>query len=252
MRTLEGKVALVTGGARRVGAAIARELGAAGAAVAVHYRSSRSDAEALARALGEARTFAADLSDPIACARLIDEVVAWRGRLDVLVNNASVFAPLPFVGGDDDAWERAFRGSLDVNLLAPARLARRAASFLGRTEGVIVNLLDIAVAQSWPTYAHYGAAKAGLAWLTRTLAVALAPRVRSVGIAPGIASFPDDLDAAARARLVARVPLARPGTPEDVARAVRFAVESPYVTGTIIVVDGGRLAGDPGTHLPDC
>ncbi len=107
---------------------------------------------------------------------------------------------------------------------------------------MIVNVLDIAAWQAWPNYAHHGAAKAALAWLTRTLAVALAPHVRSVGVAPGIVEWPDELDEAARARLVAKVPLGRPGSAEDIARAVAYLAEAPYVNGTVLVVDGGRLA----------
>jgi pteridine reductase len=242
---LAGKVALVTGGARRVGRAIASELAAAGAKVAIHYNTSKADATALVEELEAAgrtaQAFQADLGDGAECARLIDEVLAWDWRLDVLVNNAAVFKRLPFTGGDDATWESAWADAIDVNLLGPARLARRAAAPLATTRGVIVNILDIAALQAWPTYTHYGASKAGLAWLTRTLAVALAPEVRVVGVAPGIAEFPEALDAAARERLVDKVPLKRPGSGADIAQAVRYLVTADYVTGAVIAVDGGRL-----------
>ncbi|MBI4512133.1 MAG: SDR family oxidoreductase [Deltaproteobacteria bacterium] len=243
-------VALVTGAARRVGKAISCELAAHGMAVAVHFHASSAEADALVADLVRdgrvARAFQGDLARPADCDKLIDDVLAWQGRLDVLCNNASVFRKFPFTGGDDREWEDAWRDSLDVNLLAPARLVRRAAPALSREGGVVVNLLDIGAWQAWPGFAHYGVAKAGLAWLTKTLAVALAPHVRVVGVAPGIAEFPEDMNMATRARLVAAVPLARAGTPEDIAQAVRYLVGANYVNGTVLVVDGGRLARGSG------
>ncbi len=244
-KPFEGKVALVTGASRRVGRAIAVELGMRGAMVAVHHRDSAKDADAVVFDLGiegaYARAFQADLGDGVECAKLVEAVMGWKGRLDVVVNNAAVFRKVPFVGGDDAAWERAWAEALDVNLLAPARLARHAAPRMS-DGGVIVNLVDIAARQAWPSYAHYGASKAGLEWLTRTLAVALAPRLRVCGVAPGIAEFPTDMPADVRAGLVARVPLGRPGTPEAIARAVSYLVGADYVTGSILTVDGGRVA----------
>jgi NAD(P)-dependent dehydrogenase (short-subunit alcohol dehydrogenase family) len=246
-KTLTGKVALVTGGARRVGRAIAMELGLAGASVAIHYRASDKDADAVAADLAlegaYARSFAADLADGAACKNLVEAVVGWKGRLDIVVNNAAVFPRVPFLGGDDTAWESAWAEALDVNVLAPARIVRAAAPALAASgTGVVVNMIDIAAQQAWPAYTAYGSSKAALAWLTRTLAVALAPKVRVCGIAPGIAEFPDDMSAEIRERLVAKVPLARAGSPEAIARAVRFLVEHDYITGTILPVDGGRLA----------
>lgn len=248
--TLVGRVALVTGAGRRVGRAIALELGARGAAVVVHYRRDAAGAAAVCAELrargGEALAVAADLADAGACQVLVDQAAAWRGRLDVLVNSAAPFRRLPFLDGADADWEAAWDEALAVVLRAPARLARRAAPHLGARgdaePGVIVNVLDIAAWQAWPSYAHHGAAKAGLAWLTRTLAVALAPRVRVVGVAPGIVDWPDGLDDATRRTLVARVPLGRAGSPGDVAQAVAYLATAPYVNGTVLVVDGGRLA----------
>jgi pteridine reductase len=212
-KRLDGKVALVTGASRRVGRAIAIELGMQGAMVAVHHRDSAKDADAVVFDLGlegaYARAFQADLGDGAECAKLVEAVLAWKGRLDVLVNNAAVFRKLPFLGGDDAAWESAWADAIDVNLLAPARLVRKAAPRMS-DGGVIVNLVDIAARQAWPSYAHYGASKAGLEWLTRTLGVMLAPRLRVCGVAPGIAEFPHDMPEQTRQALVDRVPMARP------------------------------------------
>jgi NAD(P)-dependent dehydrogenase (short-subunit alcohol dehydrogenase family) len=213
--------------------------------LAVHHRDSAKEADAVVFDLGiegvYARAFQADLGDGAECAKLVEAVLGWKGRLDVVVNNAAVFRKVPFLGGDDAQWERAWADALDVNLLAPARLARQAAPRMS-DGGVFVNLVDIAARQAWPSYAHYGASKAGLEWLTRTLAVALAPKLRVCGVAPGIAEFPADMPEDVRARLVERVPLGRPGTPEAIARAVSYLVGADYVTGSILTVDGGRVA----------
>lgn len=248
---LTGRVALVTGASKRVGRAIALELGVRGADVLVHYRSDAGEAESLAaelRALGRrAEISRADLTDAGAPAKLVAAALVVFGRLDIVVNSAGPFDRVPFVGGDDAAWEAAWKRSLDLTVMAPARLARAAATALGAhaeagPTGVIVNILDIAAWQAWPSYAHHGAAKAALAHLTRTLAVALAPSVRVVGVAPGIVEWPETMDDATRTRLLARVPLARPGHGGDVARAVADLCASDYITGTTLVVDGGRLA----------
>ncbi|MFH0899580.1 MAG: SDR family oxidoreductase [Pseudomonadota bacterium] len=240
-----GRVALVTGASSRLGAAIARELAGAGYAIAAHYHRSVEKAASLESELGRVapvRVFAADLADANACMRLVDEALEWQGRLDVLINNAAVFRRLPFATGDDSAWEAAWREALEVNLMAPARLVRRAAPALASVKGVVVNVLDVAAWLSWPGYAHYGAAKAGLAWLTQTLAVALKPSVRVVAVAPGLAGAPPDIDEKALRMLVDRIPLGRPGTPEEVAKAVGFLVGAEYVDGSVLVVDGGVLA----------
>jgi pteridine reductase len=245
---LAGRTALVTGGARRVGRAIALELGARGANVVVAHRQSPAEAAQVVSELAamgrQARAIAQDLAVTDGPARL----VAQAGALDILVCSAGPFTRLPFVGGDDAAWEAAWAESLALTVMAPARLARAAAPSLARAHasggpaGVIVNILDIAAYQAWPHYAHHGAAKAALAHLTKTLAVALAPAVRVVGVAPGIVDWPADLDPAARQRLTARVPAGRPGTPGDVARAVSDLVLADYITGSVVFVDGGRLA----------
>jgi len=240
---LAGRTALVTGAGVRVGRAIALELGRAGARVAVHYARSATGARGTVRAIeatgGVARAFAADLSTPANAAPLIAEVVRWAGRLDVLVCSAAAFDRRPF----EEIDERAWREMLALNLEAPFRLAQAAAPHLRRRGGVIVNILDVAAFQAWKGYAHYGTAKAGLAMLTRILALELAPRVRVAAVAPGTVAFPDDYPATERQRIVSRIPLGRVGTPADVARAVHYLCTADYVTGSVITVDGGRMAG---------
>jgi pteridine reductase len=250
--SLAGRVALVTGGARRVGRGIALALGAAGVDVVVHHRRSHADADAVVaelRALGRrAWALQGDLGDPGTPARLCAEALAAAGRLDILVNSAGPFTRVPFLDGDEAAWEAAWQESLALTVMAPARLARQAAAALsaGSSPGVIVNILDIAAYQAWPSYLHHATAKAALAHMTRGLAAALAPGVRVVGVAPGIVDWPDELSDEARRKLVARVPLGRAGTPADVGQAVVSLCQADYVTGSVLVVDGGRLvaAGD--------
>lgn len=240
---LTGKVALVTGAGRRVGAAIAIACAEAGADVAVHYRSSRAgaaDTVAAVRAAGRtARAFHADVTEPAEARELIRAVSDTLGGIDVLVNSAALFVHHGFTDGDDAAWERAWRASFETNLLAPARLARLAASSLRARRGVIVNLIEVGATHAWPGYVHHTAAKAGLAHVTRTLAVALAPEVRVVGVAPGIAQFPDSVSPAERRALIDKTALGRAGTPADVAEAVVFLAGQGYTTGAILAVDGG-------------
>lgn len=237
--------ALVTGGARRVGRAIAIALARAGCDVAVHYNKSEDDARTAGSEIessgGRAALIRGDLLDPAMHEHIIADTVDRLGRLDILINNASVFhdqKPDTIEALDEAVWEAMFR----VNVTAPAALAHHAAAHLRRSgRGAIVNLLDAALDRPWRRHIAYQASKAALANLTRTLAKALAPDIRVNGVAPGIAVFPESYDAATRERLVRRVPLGRAGTPEDIAEAVCFlASGGPYVTGEIIRVDGGR------------
>jgi pteridine reductase len=241
--TLAGKVILVTGAGRRVGSAIALACADVGADVAVCFRTSRDGANRTAAAVRErgraGETFQADVSAPREAKRLVDEVIARFGAIDILVNSAAIFARHPFEGGDDAAWEKAWRSAIDTNLIAPARLARLAAPALRARHGAIVNIIDVGASLAWPGYAHYTAAKAGLLHLTRTLAVALAPDVRVNSVSPGIAAFPDDMPEQERQALVARTALDRPGTPADVGAAVVFLASQPYLTGIDLAVDGG-------------
>lgn len=227
-------MAVVTGGGKRVGRAICEELARAGARVAVHYHRSPSDAQALARRLGGgALAVGADLRKTGDCVAMFQTIEARAGRIDLLVNNAAIFGRTPFHSLTDEAWDE----QLAVNLTAPMRCMRLAVA-AGAT--AIVNLVDIAAWQPWSEYAAYSVAKAGLLHLTRVLSRELAPTVRVNAVAPGTVLFPEDYDASARARVLARVPLGREGQPEDVARAVRFLLAEPYLTGVCLPVDGGQ------------
>jgi pteridine reductase len=240
---LEGKAALVTGGARRVGAAIARRLHAAGARVLLHYRDSELDAARLESELNglrprSAAKVKAELLAPVAPRALLAAALDSFGRLDILVNNASSFFPVPVGEIESSHWEEL----IGSNLRAPLFIAQQAAAELAKSEGTIVNIVDIHAERPLKGYALYSIAKAGLAAMTRSLAVELAPRVRVNGVAPGAIAWPEDgqFPDAERARIVATTPLGRTGSPEDVARAVHFLASAPYVTGQILAVDGGR------------
>ena len=241
--SLQGKAALVTGGARRVGAAIARRLHAAGASVLLHYRDSAADADALAAELnaqraGSAATVKAELLAPIAPRALVSAARDSFGRLDLLVNNASAFFPVPIGQVEASHWEEL----IGPNLRAPLFIAQEAAAELARAGGSIVNIVDIHAERPLKGYAVYSIAKAGLAALTRSLAVELAPQVRVNGVAPGAIAWPEDgqFDPEERKRILATTPLGRTGTPEDIAQAVHYLACAPYVTGQILAVDGGR------------
>jgi pteridine reductase len=241
--SLSGKAALITGGARRVGAAIARRLHAAGANVLLHYRDSEADAVKLAAELNALRPKSADkvkaeLLAPIAPRALLSAARDSFGGLDLLVNNASSFFPVGVGAIEPSHWEEL----IGSNLRAPLFICQEAAAELASRQGSIVNIVDIHAERPLKGYPLYSVAKAGLAALTRSLAVELAPRVRVNGVAPGAIAWPDDgqLDPAERERVVATTPLGRVGSPEDVAQAVHFLACAPYVTGQIIAVDGGR------------
>ena len=243
MESMDGKVALVTGGARRVGAAIARRLHAAGAKVLIHYRDSEGDAAKLEGELNAARPRSAakvkaELLAPIAPKALVSDALQCFGRLDLLVNNASTFFPVDVGAMESSHWE-ALIGS---NLRAPLFISQQAAPELAKNEGAIVNIVDIHAERPLKGYALYSIAKAGLAAMTRSLAIELAPNVRVNGVAPGAIAWPEDgqFPEPERQRIVATTPLARLGSPEDIARAVHFLATAPYVTGQILAVDGGR------------
>ncbi len=244
--TLEGKWALVTGSARRVGAEIARTLHGAGANVVIHYRASADDAQALAAALcaqrpGSAIAVRADLLQTGALDRFVGDVVARTGRLDVLVNNASSFYPTALGQVTEDQWQDL----IGTNLKVPLFLAQAALPHLRATRGVIINLADIHAMRPLRDHPVYGAAKAGLAFLTRALARDLAPEIRVNAVAPGAVLWPDEgIAERTQASILRQIPLGRAGTPADIAGCILYLVrDAHYVTGQVIPVDGGRSAG---------
>ncbi len=241
--SLEGRTALVTGAGRRVGAAITRRLHSAGANVLLHYRDSAADADQLAAELNAVRqksaaTVKAELLAPIAPRALVSAAIESFGSLDLLVNNASSFFPTPMGKIEASHWEEL----IGSNLRAPLFIAQEAAPELAKREGAVVNVVDIHAERPLKGYPVYTVAKAGLAALTRALALELAPRVRVNGVAPGAIAWPEDgqFPPDERDRIVRSTPLARTGTPEDIAQAVHFLACAPYITGQLLAVDGGR------------
>jgi pteridine reductase len=243
---LSGKTVLVTGAARRIGAAIAQAMHAAGANVVIHHRGSADAAATLARDLNQSRkgsalALHADLADLGSIANVVEQTLTRFARLDVLVNNASSFYPTPV--GEITSWQ--WDDLIGSNLRAPLFLSQAAAPELKRTQGLILNLIDIHAWRPLRRHTVYSVAKAGLATLTRSLARELAPEVRVNGIAPGPVLWPDaDLEPDLKQEILERTALKRMGTPDDVARAaVFFAQDAPYITGQILAVDGGRSVG---------
>lgn len=244
--SMTGQVALITGAARRIGAAIARRLHADGACVAIHYRASASEADALRDELNSVRensaaTFAADLNVAGAAEKLSTKVADWHGRIDVLVNNASSFYPTPLGEIDEENWSDL----VGSNLKAPVFLSQAAAPHLRSAHGNIVNIVDIHARRPLRDHAVYGSAKAGLVMLTRSLAKDLAPDVRVNGVAPGAIEWPESgMSDKVKQNIIEQIPLGRTGEAADIANAVRFLVcEATYCTGQILAIDGGRSLG---------
>ena len=240
---LRGKTALVTGAARRIGAAIARRLHWAGANVVLHYRGAEAEAGRLEAELNAARAASAlkvkaDLLAPIAPRALLGAALERFGRLDLLINNASTFYPTAVGSIEPGHWEEL----IGSNLRAALFLAQEAAPQLAKNCGAIVNIADIHAERPLKGYLVYSVAKAGLVALTRALALELAPEVRVNAIAPGAIAWPEDgqFEPRERERIVAATPLARIGSPEEIARAVHFLATAPFVTGQVLAVDGGR------------
>ncbi len=244
--SLNNKTFLVTGAARRIGAAIVTRLHDCGARVAVHYRASAQDAERLARELNARRddsalTIRADLHDTASLPDIVATVVKWGGRLDGLINNASSFYPTPLGTITEAEWDDL----VGSNLKAPLFLSQAAADPLRESKGAIVNIVDIHAQRPLRNHPVYGAAKAGLAMLTRSLARDLAPEIRVNGVSPGAILWPEDgMTDGAQKSILQQVPLLRAGEPDDIAGcAVYLMRDAPYVTGQIIAVDGGRSIG---------
>ncbi len=243
--TLTGKTALITGGARRVGAEIARTLHGHGMNLVIHYRGSRDDAHELKTELEKQRAMSvalvqADLLDTARLPGMVDEAAAAFGRLDALVNNASSFYPTPVGEATEHQWDDL----LGTNLKAPFFIAQAAWPHLKKTHGCIVNIADIHAERPIKRYPIYSAAKAGLVMLTKSLARELAPQVRVNAIAPGTIMWPEgeaEVSDAQKQEMLARIPLKRSGSPDDIARTALFLIrDGTYVNGQVIAVCGGR------------
>jgi pteridine reductase len=241
---VQGKVVLISGGARRVGAAICRRLHASGANLMLHYRASAGEARLLQAELNGVRAASvaliqADLLDLNKVPSTVEQTLQRFGRLDALVNNASSFYATPVGDITSANWEDL----MGTNLRAPLFLAQAAAPALKRTQGAIVNITDIHADRPLKSYVVYSIAKAGLVALTRSLARELAPEVRVNAVAPGPILWPDDtsFDELSRQRIISHTLLRREGSPDDIAKAVYFLIaDATYVTGETINVDGGR------------
>ncbi len=237
---LGGRVALVTGAGRRVGRAIALALAAKGMRIAVHYNASAGEAGEtvrLARAAGapDAWTISADLRDPAAITTMVDDVAARGGSLDVLVNSAAEMKRTPFDTVTPEEWDDI----MALNMRSPFFCSQAAARHMA-AGGAIVNIADLAALETWPEYIPHGISKAGVMQMTRALARKLAPAIRVNAVVPGAVLLPEHWTKEDADKLIRTTPLGRLGAPEDVAHAVVYLLESDYVTGDAVVVDGGR------------
>ncbi len=238
------KVALITGAARRIGAAIASKFHQQGFTVILHCNNSRSEADALAAQFNAERANSAcvvqaDLNNVAAITQLVTTVLEQFSAVDVLVNNASGFYPTPFAQVTDAQWQDVMAS----NLKGAFFLSQLLSASLTRKRGCIVNIADIHADRALRNYSVYSIAKAGLLGMTRALALELAPDVRVNAVSPGTILWPEhgEEDAALQQKIVAQIPLAAMGQPQDIANAVWFlAAQASYITGTVLRVDGGR------------
>jgi NAD(P)-dependent dehydrogenase (short-subunit alcohol dehydrogenase family) len=240
VKKLTGKVALVTGGAVRVGRAIALALAREGADVAIAYRRSGAPAKTTVRELGSldvrALALRADLAEPAEARRLVAQVASRLGRLDILVNNAALFFRTPLLTTTPAQFDRL----IAVNLRGAFFCAQAAARVMGRRGGRIINIADVGAVRAWPGYIPYGISKAGVVMLTKGLAAALAPAVQVNAVGPGVVLLPEGFPRASRRRIASRIPMGRRGDPTDVAEAVCFFATCPrFITGQVLFVDGG-------------
>jgi len=237
--SLLGRVALVTGSAKRLGRAVALRLAQEGADVVVHYRTSAAEAQSAVAEIEKlgrrAVSIAANLDRVSEIKRLFDETAKQFGRLDILVNSAANFLPASIISTTEEIWD----ASLDANLKAPFFCAQAAAPLLRRAKGTIVNFADTGGLLGWPGYIPHSVSKAGVVMLTKVLAKALAPEVRVNAIAPGTITMPGD-PPEWEAEFIKLAPLQRSGIPADITDTVLFLVQSKFVTGQVLVVDGGR------------
>jgi NAD(P)-dependent dehydrogenase (short-subunit alcohol dehydrogenase family) len=239
---LEGRAALVTGAGKRVGRALALALARRGMAVAVHYNRSREEAEDLARGLTasygvKAAALRAELADPKACRKLVADAARALGRLDALINSASIYERTPFERVTLDDWDR----HMDINLRAPFLLSQAAAPHLKKRGGAIINIADWAAHRPYADYIPYCVSKAGLLCLNTALAKQLAPEIRVNSIMPGPVMMPEGETKAQREAVRRATLLQKLGGPEDIVKAVLFLLDSDFMTGASIAVDGGRL-----------
>ncbi|HUL48801.1 MAG TPA: SDR family oxidoreductase [Gemmatimonadales bacterium] len=239
---LSGKRALVTGGARRVGRALAVGLARAGCDVAVHYHGSSGEAEQTARAIAEqgrrAELVRADLRDPRAAQALAGTAARALGGLEIVVNSAAIMTQQRVEAVTPESWDE----TLDLNLRAVFFVSQGAIAHLRPARGRIINIADVAAFEPWPQYVPHCVSKAGVVMLTKGLARALAPEITVNAVAPGAVLVPETWSKEAREHLVETTPLKRLGSPEDIVRAVCYLLEGgDYVTGSTLVVDGGRL-----------
>src|ERR1017187_6194659 len=241
-KPLQGRVALVTGGGKRIGRAIALTLGSAGADVIVNYNQSREGAQAtVSEIVGmgvRAVAQRADVSRPTQVAAMFRSIEKRFGRLYLLVNNAGVFFPKTW----DELEEKDFDRVLGANLKGPFFCAQAAARMMMRQgQGNIINISSLGGLQAWPSYMHYCASKAALISLTRTLAKALAPTIRVNSVAPGTILFPQEKRDARIRNVISTTPLRKAGSAKDIAHTVLFlATQSEFITGQVIAVDGGK------------
>jgi NAD(P)-dependent dehydrogenase (short-subunit alcohol dehydrogenase family) len=237
--SLQGRVVLVTGAAKRIGRAVAVRLAAEGADIVIHYNRSKSEAEDAAAEIvklgRKSIAIQADLCSLAQIKRLFQQTVDQFGRLDILVNSAANFLPAHL----DDTTEKMWDTALDTNLKAPFFCAQAAAPLLKQSRGVIINFADIGGILPWPGYIPHCASKAGVIMLTKCLAKALAPEVRVNAIAPGTITMSGD-PTEWEADFIRRAPLHRTGTPDDVADAISYLIHSKFVTGQVLIIDGGR------------
>lgn len=247
--TTKTKVALVTGAAKRIGAEIARQLHKENFNLVIHYHQSEKAAHALMDELNKTREnsavcVAADLNDPDQVKNLAEQAQQKWQRMDLLVNNASSFYPTPIGSASDEDWNQL----MNSNLKAPFFLAQALAESLRKERGCIINIADIYADKPLKKHSIYSIAKAGNIMLTKTLAQELAPKIRVNGIAPGAILWPadnhknpgDQLSEDDKEKMLAKIPLQQQGQPQDIAQAILFLIGSPYITGQILTVDGGR------------
>lgn len=237
---IQGKNALVTGGAHRLGKAIALALALAGANIAIHYHRSREQAETTLtelRAWGvHAEAIQGDLSVVVEAERVVDQAVAALGGLSILVNSAGIWGKTPLGSVTEARWDEL----IDTNTRSAFFIAQRAAPYLRQAHGVIINIADVGVLRPWKNYTPYLVSKGGIVTLTEALAKDLAPEVRVNAIAPGPVLLPNDWGVEEHERTAKTVLLGRVGTPEDVAQAALYLASADFVTGVILPVDGGQ------------